>query len=99
MDRRYEIGDMRYEICFKFQFIEVLEGAVMNALTGIGILQMPGKRIATTSLRTGLAMTCKVRKMQQLPHYHVIARAIARGNPFPAMQSIALAVRPIQTPR
>ena len=54
-----------------------------------------GERIATTSLRTGLAMTCKVRKTQQLPHYHVIARAIARGNPFPAMQGIALAVRPI----
>ena len=36
---------------FKFQFIEQI------ALTGNGIFQMPGKRIATTSLRTGFAMT------------------------------------------
>jgi hypothetical protein len=39
----------------------------------------------------------RIRSVTQLPAIinHVIARAIARGNPFPAMQGIALAIRPI----
>ena len=42
-----------------------------------------GERIATTSLRTGLAMTCKVRKLLQLSHYHVIARSEATWQSVP----------------